>query len=46
LGKTEITYSILNKASRAEMKEMKGLIKAKKGLKRETIGNIKENIEK
>jgi hypothetical protein len=30
---------------RAEMKEMKGLIKAKKGLKRETIGNIKENIE-
>ena len=31
---------------RAEMKEMKGLIKAKKGLKRETLGNIKENIEK
>jgi len=30
---------------RAEMKEMKGLIKAKKGLKRETMGNIKENIE-
>lgn len=30
---------------RAEMKEMKGLIKAKKGLKRETLGNIKENIE-
>ena len=31
---------------RAEMKEMKGLIKARKELKKETLGNIKENIEK
>jgi hypothetical protein len=30
---------------RGEMKEMKGLIKAKKGMKRDTMGNIKENIE-